>query len=357
MNRDKVLGMIVGGAIGDALGMPVETWDSEKIFSYYPTGIHAYHQPKNHKWFSDDVESGTITDDTQLTVATIKGIIAGYGESKKQGTIEPCLREIAKEHIKAADETMDGWGKTTRESVARLKDGMSIFESGKSSNVQRGTGNGVPMKASPLGVLRASLHGTRIDPKFNQRVVDYSAMTHYSKLSAHAAVLHVNVIEKLLWDHFNHFNPKSFSAFIGDEFWFYENLDSEKGYNVSHLNDSRDQMKNRMTLIHKEFNNLKSMSLEERIEKFGDGSCYVYHSLPFAYSFFFKNHQSVDCITSTIEGGGDTDTNAKIVGEMFGALWGLDVIRNQAGWMIDGLKDYNDLLDLGNQFCDVLEIK
>ena len=52
------------------------------------------------------------------------------------------------------------------------------------------------------------------------------------------------------------------------------------------------------------------------------GNCYVYNSLPFAYAFFLRNPTNTEQLYETIEAGGDTDSNAAMVGALQGALLG-----------------------------------
>jgi len=99
-------------------------------------------------------------------------------------------------------------------------------------------------------------------------------------------------------------------------------------------------------------------SVEEIIENFGGGSCYVYDSLPFSYAFFLRNLGSIDGILEAVNAGGDTDTNAKIVGEMVGARSGIEIFQSPENrWMIEGLREYDQLIELANEFCDCFEIK
>ena len=66
--RDRVAGCLLGGACGDALGAPVEFLKlSEITASYGPEGITNF-----------DVAYGivgAITDDTQMTLFTVEGLI------------------------------------------------------------------------------------------------------------------------------------------------------------------------------------------------------------------------------------------------------------------------------------------
>ena len=76
--NNKLHGCIVGGAVGDALGYPVEFMNySEIIGKYDHPGITRYHFPP----------SGTalISDDTQMTIMTAAGLSEGYRHWKRYG--------------------------------------------------------------------------------------------------------------------------------------------------------------------------------------------------------------------------------------------------------------------------------
>jgi ADP-ribosylglycohydrolase len=70
--RSRVRGSLLGGAIGDALGGPVEFWSLDRIRAECgPDGVTAY--------LPEDVEGtrvhGRITDDTQMALFTVEGLI------------------------------------------------------------------------------------------------------------------------------------------------------------------------------------------------------------------------------------------------------------------------------------------
>ena len=66
--KSKVLGTLVGGAVGDAMGAPFEGLWTESIPSAdaLSAAFHEYH----------GYPTGQYTDDTQLTLATIHSIVA-----------------------------------------------------------------------------------------------------------------------------------------------------------------------------------------------------------------------------------------------------------------------------------------
>ena len=76
-NLDKVKGCIVGGAVGDALGYPVEFMDYHAILSQFgPHGINRY-------VFTDGIAQ--FSDDTQMTLFTATGLLAAESELNLKG--------------------------------------------------------------------------------------------------------------------------------------------------------------------------------------------------------------------------------------------------------------------------------
>lgn len=66
--QDRYLGCMLGGAVGDALGVPVEFMDEPDIFAKYgKKGITS---------FSKDGGTGKFSDDTQMTLFTAAGLLA-----------------------------------------------------------------------------------------------------------------------------------------------------------------------------------------------------------------------------------------------------------------------------------------
>jgi ADP-ribosylglycohydrolase len=73
---DAVLGMMVGGAVGDALGNPVEFLGIDAIRQHYgPAGISSFPE-----------SPGVITDDTQMSLFTLEALIEADLDAKAGGT-------------------------------------------------------------------------------------------------------------------------------------------------------------------------------------------------------------------------------------------------------------------------------
>lgn len=70
--RSRVRGSLLGGAIGDALGGPVEFWDLARIESTCGDGGVREYVPEE---VAGRGVHGRITDDTQMTLFTVEGMI------------------------------------------------------------------------------------------------------------------------------------------------------------------------------------------------------------------------------------------------------------------------------------------
>ncbi|GAA0600437.1 ADP-ribosylglycohydrolase family protein [Kribbella sandramycini] len=70
---ERVRGCLLGGAIGDALGAPVEFDSGQSILAAHPERLRTF-VSGTAGW-----PAGSITDDTQMTLFTIEGILRGGG--------------------------------------------------------------------------------------------------------------------------------------------------------------------------------------------------------------------------------------------------------------------------------------
>jgi ADP-ribosylglycohydrolase len=87
VTKDKIVGMFLGCFIGDTLGKVVETWKPDTIQRVYGR-LTEIVSPEHHKWFKGQAK-GLWSDDTQLTIAVARGLIA----SKGYGTVQENLRK------------------------------------------------------------------------------------------------------------------------------------------------------------------------------------------------------------------------------------------------------------------------
>ena len=95
---DKVRGCMVGGAVGDALGNPIEFCSENEIFSKYgQNGLTEY--------VPDNVSGkALITDDTQMSLFTATGLLIGDTRGRLRG-----IRALPRTYVY---HTYQGWYKT-----------------------------------------------------------------------------------------------------------------------------------------------------------------------------------------------------------------------------------------------------
>lgn len=110
--RDRFRGCLVGGAVGDALGAPVEFHSIRQIRARYgPAGIADYDVAYGRR--------GAITDDTQMTLFTAEGLLRANVRGNERGIGYPptviyrsYLRWLhtQRECSRSLDDTaLDGW--------------------------------------------------------------------------------------------------------------------------------------------------------------------------------------------------------------------------------------------------------
>ena len=111
MGIDKVQGMLMGLTVGDVLGLPFETWTTEKILEFNSDGIRDYYEPTHNPYYKDG-KIGEYSDDTQLSFAVVNALL----RSKSFDMVT-----IAEEHIVELHKSTNGWGNSTREGKRQIR--------------------------------------------------------------------------------------------------------------------------------------------------------------------------------------------------------------------------------------------
>lgn len=263
--RDRILGCILGGAIGDAFGRPYEGLQPPIVIS------------EAGEW--------RLSDDTQLTLATCEAItICG-------GSVDPAMiaGRFAGWH---RARRISGMGSNTLKALTELvAGGHWALVGGKG---ERAASNGAAMRAAPLAFC--------LDPNDHverRTIRDVSRITHHHEeacAGALAVVVAVRAAAGGLWDGSN-----DLLRLV-----------------VESLPDT--QTRDRLVAL-SEIE--EETPLLEIARRFGC-SGFVAESVPLALrgasrirSLDFKN-----VLVELIACGGDTDTNASIAGQVAGALIG-----------------------------------
>lgn len=321
--RDKVRGAIVGVAIGDALGMPVEGLLPTTIKKHFGV-INSYRTP-NPKCRSPyhTLKRGQWTDDTQLTVVIGESIVENNGIN---------YDDIANRHAKAFQEDRRGWGKATINGCQRILSGANWWESGEKG----AAGNGPPMKITPVGVL----YGLDIINKFDliTACINISRMTHEDPRAATAAIAQAYLIGKALKG-----DVDSLLFTIEDLPIFLEQVEETLNESVYREDLFFRKLEYAIELA-------RDKSDKELREKIGVKS-FVNESVVFTYSMIFKYGENLQgCLEKIINQGGDADTTGALAGSILGAVHGYSSFPDRWRW---GIEDRAKLVKLADDLFDL----
>ena len=129
--------VLVGQAIGDALGMPFEKLGDE-VHPDLAAWTGAYQPGTWHK-----LPAGHWTDDTEMAECLATSLLACNGFDG---------RDVARRYLAWSQATPHGMGGTTRAAMEKLASGTDWRRSGIAFDDPNKVGSAPPMRAAPIGV-------------------------------------------------------------------------------------------------------------------------------------------------------------------------------------------------------------
>lgn len=169
--QERFIGTLLGAAVGDALGAPVEFMTAKEIASRY-VAVRDMMGGGSYNW-----KCGEYTDDTAMMLCIAESLAA-------KGGYYP--NDIAKRFVAWLKSKPKNIGGTTREALIRLCEGVPCYKSG----VKERPTNGSVMRCAPLSL--AYFHNEDEDAliKASREV---SAITH-SHPEAELSCVFINVM-------------------------------------------------------------------------------------------------------------------------------------------------------------------
>ncbi len=335
----KIQGCLMGVAVGDAMGMPVELMSRAEILEKTNRcGITGFVHPIQRKIKgTGKLQAGSTTDDWQLTRAIADSLI-------RCGRYD--LMDIALSHVEAFETSTFGWGGTTRSGLSDIKDYFdSRGKKGRSPTsmpnvrdlgMSRGCGNGVAMKISPIAIccMNESF-------QLEKRCAEIGRLTHADKRSWAAAFAVAEIIcTNLYGDEGRIVSVEdSLRCLISQVKWF----------ESSYMSDSDDLFSGRLERLLDL--DLLFGPIEALIEKIGVG-CLALESVRFAIAVYLRNGGNFrKGILEAVNSAGDADTIASMAGAMIGSVVGIEGIPVE--W-IEFNKDFSSAIKLGADLHNVL---
>ncbi|MBM7609126.1 ADP-ribosyl-[dinitrogen reductase] hydrolase [Lysinibacillus composti] len=175
---DKIQGGLIGVAVGDALGATTEFMTKDEIKAQYGKVTEII---GGGVW---GLAQGETTDDTAMTLAVVKGIMANPNDP---------IEEIGKEFLLWEKTDPVDIGITIRTVFGNYKGDW--FQAAEEAHHQLGglsAGNGTLMRCLPIAL--AYSEQTKID----EISITQSKMTHYDDLASEACVIYNRIAKRLL---------------------------------------------------------------------------------------------------------------------------------------------------------------
>ena len=321
---DKIKGALLGTAVGDALGMPVEGLSHQNVRTYYK-GIKAYRDDEKRQ----DLQAGQWTDDTQFTFVLAQALAQSNRTSE--------VPQHAAEAYVALRPEARRWGPTTRRATERLARGVPWQEAGRPDGGKAMQPTvGAAMRAAPLGCWWAASRTSREEAfALIQSVFE---ITHMHPASVAAGVGQAFAIRAAL-----RATPELFS---GEAFW--GELVATTEWAEARLGGSSQDVSRRLRQL---TNHLDDFPLDLQDRCNGTGVL-ADEAWPFAAAMFARDPELIEAtLLSTINVGGDADTTGAMTGALLGALHGWSAFPDT--WR-EGLEDVHRLEQEAEAFAKTL---
>lgn len=288
--------VLLGTAVGDALGVPFETMliNNEKLVEW--DGVTFIGSPHHH------LLPGQYSDDTQMSLMVAESLIDNSGFNPD---------DLSARYVDwIASGRARGYGKTTLRAVQNLQAGKHWSESGIAGSY----GNGTAMRSAPFGVyFRNDIQSLVAICKIDSAITHASEDAEAGSIAIALAAAHAvnNDMENLL---------ERIS----------EKLPDSKVKGLVYSLDS---------LI-----NSDKITPRQALAVLGT-KANVKETVPAALYCFLKFDNYYDAILAAIRAGGDTDTTAAIVGALFGAKLGMKAIDTS----FYSVEDFDKLVELDSK--------
>jgi len=296
--EDKILGGILGLAVADAIGVPVEFNSRESLRRNPVTdmrGYGTYNQPP-----------GTWSDDTSLTLCLLDSLT-----NKKIDYADMMQRFLSwmdKGEYTAHGDVFDV-GIATRRALQRFRNGTAPLGCGGTSEYDNG--NGSLMRILPLVFYLRIFY--KMDKKSIGIIHKVSSLTHAHKRSFIACGIFC-WITSFIFDA-SYDNEMTLKQAIDEGLAFADN------YGYDENKEYAKELKHYKRLFRDDFASLPETEIKS--------SGYVVDTLEAALWCLLNTDNYKDCVLKAVNLGEDTDTVAAVAGGLAGMFYGIDGIPKE----------------------------
>ena len=328
-----ILGSILGAFYGDSSGATLEFYNGP--FSEEEV-LKAMELPgKGRMWLGE----GQITDDSELAICLAIGLLKGIDNINN-----PNLDNIANMYQKWFLSEPFDIGMTIRSILHEIKEEPFKGLANKMIEIAKlkspnSKSNGSLMRCTPIPIY-GTIKKMSLDEISNLAILDAS-LTHSNSIVQEVNSIYSIAIASLLQ------NPKNINnclenvkKYIKSEevmSWFSKATSCLQVNSIRNLEEMR----------------VKLDTLTDCRNQIG----YLKHAFILAFSLLVNKISYKEAICVTIMCGGDTDTNASIVGGLLGAFWGFEELPKEQIFKMLKYKFKENDLELGHKRPEWLETK
>ena len=297
--KDSLYGFIVG----DAMGVPVEFEDREKLINKPVTSMLGYG--------SHDVEAGVYSDDTSMTLATMDSIIKQNGIINYNDIADKFCNWVNNNEYTATNKIFD-IGMTTKYALIKYFNNKIDATMCGGTNINE-NGNGSLMRMLPIA-LYCFYKNIKDDNEIFTLVKNSSSITHAHDISILGCYIYVRYVISLLEtknkiSSYNFIKKLDYSMFIEEVKLEYSRI---------------------------LFSDISTLNINDV-----NSSGYVVDTLEAVFWIILNCSNYNESIIGAINLGGDPDTIGAITGSIAGILYGYDNISKRWISKLEN-KDYID---------------
>ncbi len=304
--------ILIGSAVGDALGVPVE-FKSRQYLQQNPVtdmmGYGTYNMPP-----------GTFSDDSSMMFCLAESLCNGYNVNDIAEKFQMWMHE----GYWTADGEVFDVGISTRKAINRLRVVKNPTEAG--STDESDNGNGSLMRILPLAIFTKDLS---IDERC-EIVKEVSSITHAHNRSVLACIYYIEFALNVLD------SENLEEGYLNTNFWLKLFLEENEIY------------KNEFQYFERILSGKLIDLKEDEIKSTG----YVMDSLEASIWCLLHTDSYKDCVLKAVNLGHDTDTIACIAGGIAGIYYDAETIPTN--W-IEQLARVDDILHLAEQLEEKYE--
>lgn len=330
--KDQVLGCMVGGAVGDALGYAVE-------FSSYGSIVKQYGEKGITRYALDRHGLAQISDDTQMSLFTAAGILLGMTRGYMRGImgrIDTYCRFTYSDWLhtqewtsRHEDARVDSWLMDVPELYSRRAPGntclsaLHSIEEGKEPR-NNSCGCGGVMRTAPLALLN-QLHGYSDGDKLycNMCAAEAARITHKHPLGFIPSAILNDILMQILEDS----GRRRIEEYVEEALLRLHEIVSQEDEGKKYGELWPDEIRKQKRLLKKALD-LAATDIEDHyaIESIGGGWT-GHEALAIAIYSAAKHRDSFeDAVVSCVNHSGDSDSTGAICGNIMGCLLGRNAI-------------------------------